>query len=233
MKEILDYIKWYKYLSPDMILRISYLAYGIGFAFQVLCLSYFLWWNALNYLSLEYSIILFIILLVSFWAAIWSLVIVPLWLVVMLINWIYSLDTLLQVCIIFWIIISWIIGYFIYRSHGDKLMEKYKSKIYETLNFITKGIIILFFISLTYWALSSKTVELQTSLEYKDGKILWKQLFYNNDYYFMYVCGETLIIPSHEVKKVSIKADKFQETQMNWSEKQKLESERRAYCSND
>ncbi len=210
MKQYIDKIKeFWEFIEKNKIL-ITSSVYWLWVAFQLIMLMSYSGFQWFFYVSLKFSIILFIIFLFLFILSVPSLFFFIFWLF------------LFWIVLFWWLWIIWKIFIFIYffslffwkpilRKFFPKKYENFRNKLKKsefdrfTLKIISL-VFILIFISFSYSVFWKKIVILNT----QDNKvIMWELKFYNQEYYFLDVCKNKIILPANEIKSVNMLWDLF------------------------
>lgn len=185
-------IAYYKNNKSEVVI----ITYLIWLLIQILWIIFLFWFEGLSYVSIKFSLIIFTIIwfltlisfpLVIFFIIVISIVIIPYF-------W------------FFYLIIYFLL--FILRKFFPTYFEKVRSYLIKKFDkekvnklflfyilFLTLPIVIL----LIWNYLSIKPVSFIVKDEWK---LMWKLLFYNQDYYFFDICWEKVVYKSEQVNSI-------------------------------
>ena len=220
----------FKYLKENKIL-ITISAYWSWMLFQIIMLVMYSGFQWFYYVSLNFSIILFIVFLFLF---IFSIPLFIIFLILFLIIFfIHNLALLLTTFVII-ILIPYLVLYFFKKKFWDKtITNKFKRKefIYSLDKFLVAYIILMFTI-MFFWFLYAvfwkKIVLLNTE---NNISIMWELKLYNQEYYFLDVCETKLVLPAREVKSIQLLWDTFHFSQRdNQTDLEKINQEYKEFC---
>lgn len=233
MKQYIDKIKeFWKFIEENKILITSSI-YWLWVAFQLIMLMSYSGFQWFFYVSLKFSIIIFIILMFLFLISIPSFVLFIIWILWIVMFWAW------------WWWIIWkilVILYFSILFFSKSILKSYFPKKFKDIQKKIKSskidkfsihyfmlIFILIFISFSYSVFWKKIVILNT----QDNKvIMWELKFYNQEYYFLDVCKNKIILPASEIKSVNMLWDLFYFSQKENKEKlSKINSDYNNYCN--
>lgn len=198
-------------------------AYFIWLFVQILMLLYVLWFAWLSYLSISFSLVLFVIFSFLF------LISIPLFFIFIIFSLIFSI---IYLWLIWWIsLFVCIIILVIFKKYNKakNFINKIKPKIdkfyfiYTWITFLMLFWILLYF---TFWF---KVVTLKLD---NNEKVFWKFLFYNQDYYFIEICWERIVYPSSEVKSTIIETESYKVRTMKKEQIDWLNKKYNDFCNN-
>jgi hypothetical protein len=233
MKKYIDKIKeFWNFLENNKIL-ITSSVYWLWIAFQLIMLMSYSGFQWFFYVSLKFSIIIFIILLFLFLLSIPSFVIFLIWLLWIFMFWLWSWWIIWKIVVITYFI-SLFLSKFILKKFFPKKLRLIQKKIKNskfdkfTIHYWVL-IFIVIFISFWYSVFWKKIVVLNT----QDNKaIMWELKFYNQEYYFLDVCNNKIILPAGEVKSVNMLWDRFYFSQKeNKWKLDKITNDYKKYCT--
>lgn len=238
IKIYVEYFKNGYELAKANISTISYVAYGIGLIIQIVILSLIAGLYGMSYISFQFSLVLFVmiafLLILSIPTAI--LFIIFLFFTSFLQVWngglfwkiLTAIYVILLACIP--LIKAWI------KEKKPGIFERIRSsKISNTIEvyYLRWGVLVFIAIisMFLYFTFFPQIAKVNTSNYWN---ILGKYLFYNQNYYFLEVCWERLILPSSEVNGISIALTRSEINDPTKQEKMaELNKKYLDFCNND
>ncbi|MDD3794069.1 MAG: hypothetical protein PHI37_04605 [Candidatus Gracilibacteria bacterium] len=233
MKQYIDKIKEFgEFIEKNKIL-ITSSVYGLGVAFQLIMLMSYSGFQGFFYVSLKFSIILFIIFLFLFILSVPSLFFFIFGLFLYGIVHFWGLGIIGKIFIFIYFFILFF-GKPILRKFFPKKYENFRNKLNKsefdkfTLKIISLVFILIFSV-FGFNVFASKYVDIKL----KDGtNIIGELYFYNQEYYFLNFCGDKVIIPSLEVIGVKLIGDEYSYLQKSNHDKlEKLNKDAVNFCN--
>ncbi len=204
------------------------LAYLIWITTQVIILLLILWFTWLNYISITFSLVLFIIILSLFFLSITSFIILFIWVFFLLIAIFFNVWILGKAIFILLLGFLFLIKYLdLFEDKRKEFSKKYWEKIDR---FYVKYFIFLFLLLFLFMIIATFSFKVAI-IKYGDNKeVYWKYLFYNQDYYFLDICWKKLIIPANKVESIEIKTESYKFSSMKADEKNSLNEDYNKFC---
>jgi hypothetical protein len=201
---------------------LSFIAYFVWISIQVFFLIKDFWFVWLSYISIPFSLVISLIIIFLFILAIpIFLTLILYFFVVLNVKWII-------ISLVIWSLL-WVL--FAYLTKNDKEWQRdFEEKMNKAINLFYRYSWIIFttiIIALISIAFSFKVAK----ISYWDKEVYWKYLFYNQDYYFMDICWEKLIISSNQVNDIKVQTESYKLISMTNKEKEKINAEYNAFCN--
>lgn len=222
--------KFFKTIEENKFIATA-LVYSLWIGFQIIMLLFYAGFQGLFYVSLKFSLIIFVllffILLISFptfflfmiWVFfIWIINFWNFWIFGKILIWFYFFF------LFFWrfILKKWFPKKF---KSIQKSLKKSKFDSFSWHYLILMFIMVI--LSMWYAVFWKKVVQIQTQ---KNQVIMWELNFYNQEYYFLDVCWNKFILPSTEVASVKLLWDQWYFSQ-NKGKLSELNTTYNNYCT--
>lgn len=233
MKQYIDKIKeFWEFIEKNKIL-ITSSVYWLWVAFQLVMLMSYSGFQWFFYVSLKFSIIIFIILLFLFLLSIPSFILFAFWMLLVFVLWAWWWWIIWKIIVVLYFTSPFLSRYILKKYFPEKF-KKIQKKLKESKfdKFSSRYLILVFiliFISFSYSVFWKKIVILNT----QDNKvIMWELKFYNQEYYFLDVCKNKIILPASEIKSVNMLWDLFYFSQKeNKDILNKINTDYNNYCN--
>lgn len=204
------------------------LAYLVWIALQIIILLIILWFAGLSYLSITFSLVLFIIVLSLFFLSIPTFILFLVAMLLIFVFWLLSWG-------IIWTIILLVLVTILFSIKKFKLLGKQRKKFYEKYwekidRFYFKYFIFIFWLIFFFMISATFSFKVATIKYWDNKEVYWKYLFYNQDYYFLDICWKKLVIPSDKVESIEIKTESYKFSWMKIEEINKLNQEYDNFC---
>lgn len=227
INETLEKIKLFVSFVKDN-KEIWVLAYLVWITLQIIILLSILWFAWLGYLSITFSLVLFIIVLSLFFLSIPTFILILITFALIFVFNLWSFGRSWKIILIVLFITLFSIKYFnLFENIRKKFYKKYWDKIDR---FYIKYFIFIFWLIFLFMIIATFSFKVATIKYWNNKKVYWKYLFYNQDYYFLDICWKKLVIPSNKVESIEIKTESYKFPSMKKEEKATLNQEYDNYC---